>query len=413
MKNKNFYLLGILSLILFFQVDIFAQTDKKAELEKERQANLKKIEELNSILADTKQKKDVSLGKLNELKRKVALKRKEISNLNKKERLLSDESYRLQLERNALERRLERLKHGYSVMLYESQKTSSMYNKVAFLLLSHSFSDFMKRADFLRHFSDNRKKHAIKIEETQVELAKKQEAVNQKKLELKEVLVETKKQNVGLQSLRNSQARVFSELSKQEKNLRSEVAKRKEANKRLDNMIARLVRDEINKSIQRSGGKAPDVKYDPNMGKQYIMNAEEAKLAKDFAALKGKMPFPVAKGFIADEYGVHPHPVLRGVMMNNNGIDIQTSPGAQVFSVFKGIVQSVVSIPGVNMVVAIQHGDYFTVYSKLKSVSVKKGDKVGTSDLIGTAGTEEDGTGQINFQVWKNTDHLNPEYWLK
>ena len=125
------------------------------------------------------------------------------------------------------------------------------------------------------------------------------------------------------------------------------------------------------------------------------------------------MPFPVAKGFIADEYGVHPHPVLRGVMMNNNGIDIQTSPGAQVFSVFKGIVQSVVSIPGVNMVVAIQHGDYFTVYSKLKSVSVKKGDKVGTSDLIGTAGTEEDGTGQINFQVWKNTDHLNPEYWLK
>lgn len=413
MKNKNFYLLGILSLILFFQVDIFAQTDKKAQLEKERQANLQKIEELNSILADTKQKKDVSLGKLNELKRKVALKRKEILNLNKKERLLSDESYRLQLERNALERRLERLKHGYSVMLYESQKTSSMYNKVAFLLLSHSFSDFMKRADFLRHFSDNRKKHAIKIEETQVELAKKQEAVNQKKQELKEVLVETKKQNVGLQSLRNSQARVFSELSKQEKNLRSEVAKRKEANKRLDNMIARLVRDEINKSIQRNGGKAPDVKYDPNMGKQYIMNAEEAKLAKDFAALKGKMPFPVAKGFIADEYGVHPHPVLRGVMMNNNGIDIQTSPGAQVFSVFKGIVQSVVSIPGVNMVVAIQHGDYFTVYSKLKSVSVKKGDKVGTSDLIGTAGTEEDGTGQINFQVWKNTDHQNPESWLK
>ncbi|MFM1914246.1 MAG: hypothetical protein RIR51_2099, partial [Bacteroidota bacterium] len=64
-------------------------------------------------------------------------------------------------------------------------------------------------------------------------------------------------------------------------------------------------------------------------------------------------------------------------------------------------------------VVAIQHGDYFTVYSKLKSVKVKKGDKVGTGSPIGIADIEEDGRGEINFQVWKNTQHQNPESWLK
>ncbi len=417
MQIKKYFLLGFLSLSFLIQFESLAQSNKKVELENERKQNLKKIEELNSIIEDTKEKKDVSLGKLNILKRKVSLKQREINTLNKKNRVLTDERYRLQLERNALERRLERLKHGYAVMLYEAEKSSNMYNKVAFLLLSHSFSDFMKRADFLRHFSDNRKKHAIKIEETQVELDKKKEQIEIKQKELEVVISDTKKENLGLQSLRNSQAQVFNSLAKQEKSLRAEVAKRKEANKRLDKMIARIVQDEINKSIQRSGKETKkttaETTYDPDQGKVYVMNAEEAKLAKDFAALKGKMPFPVQKGFVSDSYGVHPHPVLRGVMLNNNGIDIQTSPNAEVYSVFKGIVQSVISIPGVNMVVAIQHGDYFTVYSKLKSVKVKKGDKVGTGDPIGIADVEEDGRGEINFQVWKNTQHQNPESWLK
>lgn len=434
MKIRNHLFFGGLILSLFLSTNLFGQ-NKKAELEKERKENLRKIEELNSIISETKEKKDVSLGKLNVLKRKVVLKQKEINTLNKKNSILKDESYRLQLERNALERRLERLKHGYSIMLYEAHKSSSMYNKIAFLFLSHSFSDFMKRADFLRQFSDNRKKHAAKIEETQSDLDRKKGEISEKQVELSGVIKETKKENIGLQNLRNSQAAVFKSLSKQENQLRAEVNKRREANRRLDAMIEKIVRDEIAKSIQRSNAEAKKTTSEVaksaagtnakpgatktekpapvEQGREYIMNPEEAKVAKDFAALKGRMPFPVRKGFVSDSYGVHPHPVLKGVMLNNNGIDIQTSSNAEVYSVFKGIVQSVVSIPGVSMVVAIQHGDYFTVYSKLKSVKVSKGDKVNTGQAIGIADNQEDGSGEINFQVWKNTQHQNPESWLR
>lgn len=192
MKIRNHLFFGGLILSLFLSTNLFGQ-NKKAELEKERKENLRKIEELNSIISETKEKKDVSLGKLNVLKRKVVLKQKEINTLNKKNSILKDESYRLQLERNALERRLERLKHGYSIMLYEAHKSSSMYNKIAFLFLSHSFSDFMKRADFLRQFSDNRKKHAAKIEETQSDLDRKKGEISEKQVELSGVIKETKK----------------------------------------------------------------------------------------------------------------------------------------------------------------------------------------------------------------------------
>ena len=143
------------------------------------------------------------------------------------------------------------------------------------------------------------------------------------------------------------------------------------------------------------------------------MNADEAKLAVSFAALRGRMPFPVPSGFISDHFGVHKHPILKGVMINNNGIDIQTSAGAAVHTVYDGIVQSVVNIPGINTVVAIQHGDYFTVYSKLDNVSVSMGQRVRTGQRIGTVASDEDGTAEINFQVWKNTVRQNPESWLK
>jgi septal ring factor EnvC (AmiA/AmiB activator) len=143
------------------------------------------------------------------------------------------------------------------------------------------------------------------------------------------------------------------------------------------------------------------------------MTAEESKLATSFSALRGRMPWPVGSGFISDHFGVHNHPVLKGIRTNNNGVDIQTSAGNDVKVVYDGIVQSVVSIPGANMIVAVQHGDYFTVYSKLANVNVSTGQKISAGQKIGVVATDNDGTSEINFQVWRNFDKINPEGWLR
>jgi septal ring factor EnvC (AmiA/AmiB activator) len=449
----------------------FAQTDKKAALEQQKKDNLSKIKELNSIISRTSKKKNASIGKLNVLKEQIGVQKKQISVLEQNQQILAEEAQKLREEGDVLKAKLERLKKEYALMIYEAQKTSSVYNKMSFLLLSNDIGEFVRRFDYLRHYSANRKKQADLIYKTRQDLMTQEQKVVYKKQEEKKVLVEKEGEKKKLEVLKTKEDKVVTVLTQQEKKLKTELERKKLAVRKLDNLIAGIVQREIQKSIERErklrqarqvkkvevakpalpelkkgettkilAEKQPEKKESPKEEKKaavaeakkpkaepapapveekkiesntYYMNADEAKLASSFAALRGRMPFPVPSGFISDHFGVHKHPLLKGVMINNNGIDIQTSPGSPVHSVYDGVVQSVVNIPGINMVVAIQHGDYFTVYSKLANVSVSVGTRVRTGQRIGSVASDEDGTAEINFQVWKNTVRQNPESWLR
>ncbi len=464
------FLLGLL-----FTYTSYAQVDKKAALEQQKKDNLSKIKELNSIISRTSKKKKASIGKLNILKEQIGVQKKQISVLEQNQQILAEEAQKLREEGDVLKAKLERLKKEYALMIYEAQKSSSVYNKMSFLLLSNDLGEFVRRFDYLRHYSANRKKQADLIYKTRQDLMTQEQKVVFKKQEEEKVLVEKEGEKKKLEVLKTKEDKVVTVLTQQEKKLKSELERKKLAVRKLDNLIAGIVKREIQKSIERerklrqarqvkkvevakpklpevkkgettkiAADKLPDKKEGAKEEKNtvvaetkkakiepapapapapaeekkiesntYYMNADEAKLASSFAALRGRMPFPVPSGFISDHFGVHKHPTLKGVMINNNGIDIQTSPGAAVHSVYDGVVQSVVNIPGINMVVAIQHGDYFTVYSKLSNVSVSVGTRVKTGQRIGSVASDEDGTAEINFQVWKNTVRQNPESWLR
>jgi len=405
------------------------------------------------------------------LKEQIGVQKKQISVLEQNQQILAEEAQKLREEGDVLKAKLERLKKEYALMIYEAQKTASVYNKMSFLLLSNDLGEFVRRFDYLRHYSANRKKQADLIYKTRQDLMTQEQKVVYKKQEEKKVLVEKEGEKKKLEVLKSKEDKVVTVLTQQEKKLKIELERKKLAVRKLDNLIAGIVQREIQKSIERErklrqarqvkkvevakpalpelkkgettkivAEKQPDKKESPKEEKKvavaeakkqktepvpapveekkiesntYYMNADEAKLASSFAALRGRMPFPVPSGFISDHFGVHKHPLLKGVMINNNGIDIQTSPGSPVHSVYDGVVQSVVNIPGINMVVAIQHGDYFTVYSKLANVSVSVGTRVRTGQRIGSVASDEDGTAEINFQVWKNTVRQNPESWLR
>jgi septal ring factor EnvC (AmiA/AmiB activator) len=459
------YFVFIVSLLFAF--NSFAQSDKKAALEQQKKDNLSKIKELNSIISRTSKKKNASIGKLNVLKEQIGVQKKQISVLEQNQQILAEEAQKLREEGDVLKAKLERLKKEYALMIYEAQKSSTVYNKMSFLLLSNDLGEFVRRFDYLRHYSANRKKQADLILKTRQDLMTKEQKVVYKKQEEKKVLVEKEGEKKKLEVLKTKEDKVVTVLTQQEKKLKTELERKKLAVRKLDNLIAGIVQREIQKSIERERklrqarqvkkvdvvkpalpelkkGETTKILADKETPKEekktvvaemkktpkaepapapveekkiesntYYMNADEAKLASSFAALRGRMPFPVPSGFISDHFGVHKHPLLKGVMINNNGIDIQTSPGSPVHSVYDGVVQSVVNIPGINMVVAIQHGDYFTVYSKLANVSVSVGTRVRTGQRIGSVASDEDGTAEINFQVWKNTVRQNPESWLR
>jgi septal ring factor EnvC (AmiA/AmiB activator) len=454
---------------LFVGYKSYAQGDKKTQLEQQKNDNLVKIKELNSIISKTSKKKKVSIGKLNVIKEQIVVQKKQINILNENQNLLASEAKILTQESDKLAAKLERLKQAYAHMLYEAEKVSTVNNKLSFLILSSDLGEFVRRFDFLKQYTTNRKGQAKKIFETRQDLMTKKQQVIFKKNEEKKVLVVKEKEKVKLEVMKTKEAKVVTVLTQQEKKLKIELERKKLAIRKLDNLIAGIVQREIQKSMERerrlrmaaqakklevNKPELPKPKLEEGLVKKYekptdkleeptkktepvkevvkekltakevvsepvlekntyYMNADEAKLAVSFAALRGRMPFPVPSGFISDRFGVHKHPILKGVMINNNGIDIQTSAGSAVHTVYDGIVQSVVNIPGINTVVAIQHGDYFTVYSKLDNVSVSTGQRVRTGQRIGTVASDEDGTAEINFQVWKNTVRQNPESWLK
>lgn len=145
------------------------------------------------------------------------------------------------------------------------------------------------------------------------------------------------------------------------------------------------------------------------------LTPEIKALSENFASNHGRLPWPVASGYISDRYGQHPHPAYPSVMIENNGIDITTSPNAPVRAVFEGTVIKVTHIEG--YVVMISHGAYFTVYTNLASVSVATGQKVGTKQTIGTAGLNSEGEPVINFQIWSvgannASSTVNPAGWI-
>lgn len=246
-------------------------------------------------------------------------------------------------------------------------------------------------------------------------------------LEQKITVLSTKKQakesllniqlqeNKNLLSLKDEQNNVISQLSQQEQKLKEELERRIQADRKLNNAIAELVREEIARSARvaknNAASKGTTATTRSSVNKITLTPTGEL-LSSNFGSNRGRFPWPVERGFISQRFGTHPDPVLKNISRRNNGVDIQTEAGVPVKTIFEGKVTRVLNIPGFNNVVMIQHGEYFTVYAKLKSVSVNIGDQVKARDTIGSIYTNSEGTTVLHFEIYRNFDNLNPESWL-
>lgn len=407
---------GLLLVLLYFVPNLSTAQDKKRKLEAAKRENLQKIQEINKIIEKTEQKKEASVGKLNALGERIDKQAKQIDIISENQQLLQNEAEELKKATGELSGNLEKLKAEYAKMVFTAAKTSNKVNKLSFLFSSSNFNQLIRRYKYLQQYSTAREKQALLIQQVRSELLTEQVKILQKKQEQDAVLREKITETQNLQVLKGKQTEVVTELSQKEKKLRAQLEANKKVVERLETMIAKIVEREIKRSQERellANKRSQNNKKVPSNRQAIAMNVEETRLASSFSALRGRMPWPVNSGFIASRFGVHNHPVLKGVRTNNNGIDIQTSAGNDVRVVYDGVVQSVVSIPGTYMVVAVQHGDYFTIYSKLSNVSVRNGQKVQSGQKVGEVASDTDGTSELNFQVWKTFDKQNPENWLR
>ena len=139
-----------------------------------------------------------------------------------------------------------------------------------------------------------------------------------------------------------------------------------------------------------------------------LMTSVDRKLSGSFEANRGRLPMPITGGYrVVSHFGQYNVEGLKGVKLDNKGINILGQPGARARSIYDGEVSAVFGFSG-SMVVMVRHGSYISVYCNLSSVSVSRGQKVSTRQALGTVGWDN----ILQFQLRHNMSKLNPESWL-
>ena len=397
-------------LILCLPLATQAQKQKsKAQLEKEKKENLARIKEANRILQQTKKKKEASIGQLNAIKEKITVQKGVISNISREINYIESDVRETEGMVGALQNDLEKLKAEYATMVYAASKTANSYNKLMFLFASDSFNQLVRRMRYLQQYSDARQKQVEQINKVQTVLTGQLAILESKKNQKENLLSKQVAESQNLQKLRQQQDSVITNLTQQETGLKKEVAARQESVKKLERLIADIVREEIERAARaaRAAGKATS-----GSSNKVTLTPEAALISSSFAGNKGRLAWPVERGFISQTFGRHNHPVLKGVVVENHGVDIQTSQGASARAIFEGTVLTVASVPGMNNIVMVQHGEYFTVYAKLKTVTVTEGQEVSARQVIGTVYTNPEGTSELHFEIWRNGNKMDPQGWL-
>lgn len=383
-------------------VHLFAQKSK-SQLQKEKQQNLEKIKETEKILTETGLQKKTSLGELTALNQRIGQQEQLIGSIKGEINLLdSDINENMQII-EALEQDLDNLKEEYAAMLFSAQKASGKTDKLMFLFSARSFDQLIMRIKYMQQYGKSRQEQAEAITRTEQilrEQVKQTEIIkSQKNLLLQEEVSE----NTHLSSLKQKQRTVVRSLEKEENRLKRDLEETRKSVVQLDKLINDIIKEEM----ERAAREAAAAKASNSSAAETT-----AALSSSFEENRTKFSWP-ASGFVSQKFGRQNHPVLKGIILQNDGINIQTQQGEKVKCIFEGEVRAVAIFPSIGSSVIISHGEYFTVYSGLKEVFVKKGQKVVTSQEIGQVSVNGDGISELRFQIRKNTVALNPQAWLK
>ena len=278
--------------------------------------------------------------------------------------------------------------------------------RLLFVLSATNFNNAMRRWQYFVRYDQQRKNQIVLVGETQNNLNKKIAILSTKREEQKKLLEENETQQVELGGELKEVDKLLLELKEKEVEILADLETKNIAKAKLTDAIDKAIREDQAKT--KAAARKQNTSSTPKK-----VTAADKKNAKLFYKNKGKLPMPV-KGVITGKYGMQQHPTLKKVKIKNNGVDIKTRSNSQVKVVFSGVVVNVFSIPGSQEAVMVKHGNYYTVYSNLKSVKVNKGQKIKKNAVIGVVGIDpKTKQSALHFEVWKGNQHQNPSKWLK
>ena len=389
-------------LILLLVPQIFmAQTKKIKELENKRKVLKEEILKINSLLIDNSKKKKNAFSDLENLTFKIIRKEELIKLTNQQINLLNSDVEKNEDKIEKLNIEILSARKDYAKMIFNSYKSRLKESRLMFLLSSQNFLQALKRSQYFDQFSKSRREIASSIQ-SNVKNVKASNDTLKIKISQKEFLIESNEsEKKKLSNEKKDQNNLINSLSKRESSYKKQINDKQKQALLLDKEIDRLIKEAIRESNKNSSSTI------------FSLTPEGKALAESFSNNKGSLPWPVERGIIIQKFGLQTHPVVRTTKIKSNGIVIATSIDANVRTVFKGKVLSILKFKGSNLTVLIQHGNYISVYKNLSKVYVNKGQDVESLDIIGQVfSNNSDSKSTLQFSIFNNTTALDPYLWI-
>jgi len=409
----------LLIYLLFGALSLSAQQSIRVrELEKQRLATMAAIEETNQLLKENTLTASNALNRLNLLVQQINSRKKIIQLLNQEISSLDDDIDFKETQTQSLEKELEAKKQLYAASIRKMYLHKNNIDNLLFILSSQSFTQSFHRIMYLKAYSGWQKKQAEDITGKQNTINEERTLLIARRNEKLNLLNERQSEEKQLAKEEENKKSEVQALEKNKKNLQNDLAKKEKQANALNRQIEKIIAEEVLKSEQAA--KAAKSKSEENRTAEvkggYQMTQSERTLSSSFAENKGKLPFPLKGNFkIVGYFGIHQHKELSKITTNNNGIDIETTPGNEAKAIFNGVVSRVFTLPGYINSIILRHGNYLTLYCNLEQVYIKQGDTVKTGQAIGKIYTdnEKGNSTLLHFEIWKEQTKLDPLLWIK
>ncbi len=401
--KRFFCLLSFLVLILVLP----ASGQTREELERNKQRIEREIQMISRMIEETQKTAELGMNELMMLNNQISRRESLIRNINNEITLLNRRIANHNLSIENLTNELEELREAYANMVRHAYRNRDSFQRLMFIFSSRDFNQAYMRMRYLQQYARHRQMQAEKIMETREKLDEQVATLEREKAEQQQLLARQRSEIENLSSEKARQDRTVNQLKRKERELMSQLREQEKAARELQRAIEEVIAEERRRAqeqARREGKPAPDM---------FTLTPEEQIISDNFAENKGKLPWPLERGVITSPFGEQPHPVLPGIKISNNGIDISTTEGAEARAIFEGVVSRVVTIPGAYYAVIIRHGEYLSVYSNLKEVRVRNGQRVSTRQVVGVIATESrEAKTNLHLEIWKGNEKLDPAQWI-
>jgi murein hydrolase activator len=399
----SFCLVVMLSAVFALHVD----GQNREELERNKIRIEQEISLINQLLRETQSSAQLNLNQLVIINNRINSRENLIRAISNEIGFINRRIRNIQEESELLQEDLKMLKESYARMIYYAYRNRNSYQRLMFIFSSRDFNQAYLRLKYLQQLTKHRQLQAEKIEETASRLEETLAELELRKQEQQKLLAEQQQEMNNLNREKQEQNQSVQQLKRREQELMQQLRAQERAARELQQAIERVIAEERRRAAEAARAEGRPA------AEAFRLSPEEQLISNQFAENKGRLPWPLERGIITGFFGEQPHPVLPGIKIVNNGIDISTTQGSRARAIFEGTVSRVVSIPGAYYAVIIRHGDYLTVYSNISEVFVRNGQKVNIREELGTLATDSrDARTHVHLEIWHGNQKLNPSDWI-